>query len=100
MSKEANTDTSRKVATVNQIFGMVRTGSTKTASDFGKVCEKIEIEWKKILGDGAAPVDVFLLRSMDAAVQNGFLLSEVRFSSFLSAKHYTSLVICFNLTNE
>ena len=61
----------------------MRTAGSRTAADFGQLCKELEKHWYEVVREdeygkeGGALSGVFVLRSMEASVEEGFVLPQV-----------------------
>ncbi|PMD29481.1 hypothetical protein L207DRAFT_520971 [Hyaloscypha variabilis F] len=71
-----------ELRTCNRIFATVRTAGSRTAADFGQLCKELEKLWYEVVREeeygkeGGALSGVFVLRSMEASVEEGFVLPQ------------------------
>jgi hypothetical protein len=71
-----------KKRTCNRIFATVRTAGSCTAADFSQLCTKLEGIWYEVVreedyGKEGALSGAFVLRSMEASIEEGFVLPQV-----------------------
>ncbi|KAB8068797.1 hypothetical protein BDV29DRAFT_162041 [Aspergillus leporis] len=69
-----------KESTTNRIIANVRTGATRTATDFDELAQSIQNAWDRIVNKGEAEAKkgeltrVFVMGSITAGLENGLLL--------------------------
>ncbi|KAM0523903.1 hypothetical protein ACHAPE_001156 [Trichoderma viride] len=71
----------------NRIFAIVRIGGSRTSQDFNELCVKLSQAWSEVVSENDASTGsterklagAFVLRSINALWEHGFVLPEVGF---------------------